>query len=155
MPQLAEPIALHDIEDVEGFVNATLNASGIDFQAWEREDLVAEGLVILFELASKFEPHRPGYQQAGRFSGYAAAFLPKKLGDAWHRGRPEHRYVTGEDGKRRWQFFNAHASLEDQYEGGNFTAGDGGPSFSRGDTAEAGFLGEKFWVPIAPAAQAA
>lgn len=153
MSQLAEPIALFDIADVEGFVNATLNASGIDFQTWEREDLVAEGLVILFELARRFEPHRAGYASAGRFSGFAACYLPKKLGDAWHRNRPEHRYVTGEDGKRRWQFFKAHASIQGTYE--DRTRGLDDVSGDRADLVDGQFLDARYWVPVAAVAQPA
>jgi hypothetical protein len=112
MPQLPAVVALEDIADVEGFVNATLNASGIEFQPDERDELVCEGLAILYALHQRFERRRAGYTQDGRFSGFAAMYLPRKLGDAWHRGRPEHRYVTGPDGKRSWAFFKAHVSLD-------------------------------------------
>jgi hypothetical protein len=150
VPQLAHPTSLGDIEDVEAFVNGTLNASGIEFQAWEREDLVAEGLAILYSLFDRFEPHRPGYARPGKFSGFAAMFLPRKLGDSWHRNRPEHRYVTGPDGHREWRFFRAHTSLDE-------ITGDSprqrGPRGRAGD--ESGIVDARYWIPVSATPTAA
>jgi hypothetical protein len=102
---LATPLRLHDVDDAEGFVAATISRSGIPFDPSEHQELMLEGLAILCELAAKYEPHRPGYKQAGRFSGYAAQFLPRRLGDAWHRLHPNHRYVTDPvTGKRSWHY---------------------------------------------------
>lgn len=153
--QLRAPVALEDIDDVEGFVNATLNASGIEFHADEREELVAEGILLLYVLHARFERRRAGYQQDGRFSGFAAMYLPRKLGDAWHRGRPEHRYVTGPDGKRHWQFFKAHVSLDEQYEALHLTTGDGTRAARSDGGTEAHVLHGRYWTPVAPLAQAA
>jgi hypothetical protein len=97
---LAAPVALHDVKDVEAFVRATIRRSGIQLGLEEREELVAEGICILFELARRYVPKPP----AGRFSGYAAQFLPRRLGDAWHASHPEHRYVTTTTGKRTWHY---------------------------------------------------
>ena len=109
----ATPIRLDDIEDVHGFVANCLSRTGIYFgEADEREDLIAEGVCILYELARAYEPRRAGYAQAGRFSGFAAQFLPRRLGDAWHKRHPNHRRVAGEDGKRRWVYQDAPISLE-------------------------------------------
>jgi len=110
---LAAPIGLHDIEDVERFVANSLHRSGLPFRRQEQEELISEGLCILYELAEKFEPQREGYAQAGRFSGYAAQFLPRRLGDAWHKRHPEHRRIAGDDGKRRWVYTEAAFSLEE------------------------------------------
>jgi hypothetical protein len=137
VPQLAHPTSLGDITDVEAFVNGTLNASGIEFQPHEREDLVAEGLAILYQLHAKFDPHRPGYARPGRFSGFAAMFLPRKLGDSWHRNRPEHRYVTGPDGHREWRFFRAHTSLNQITDTTPDRTGD-----------ESGIVDARYWVPV-------
>lgn len=110
---LATPIKLHDIDDVHGFVAGCLGKTGIYFAASdEREDLIAEGVCILYELARSYEPRRAGYAQAGRFSGFAAQFLPRRLGDAWHKRHPNHRRVAGEDGKRRWVYQDAPVSLD-------------------------------------------
>lgn len=81
---------MHDVDDVEGFVAACMARSGIRFADDEREELLAEGLAIMARLACDFEPHRPGYATSGRFSGYAAAMLPRRLYDAWKRLHPEH-----------------------------------------------------------------
>lgn len=109
---LPTSVTLHDIRDVEGFVKSTLGRSRIRFDSDEREELVAEGIAILYELAASYEPHRPGYKQAGRFSGYAARFLPGRLGRAWHRRHREHRVVTDADGERSWEYGQAPASLD-------------------------------------------
>lgn len=110
---LREKVSIHDIADAEGFVAATIERSGVKPKPAEYEELLAEGLAILFDLARKFEPHREGYDTPGRFSGFAAQFLPRKLGDAWHKLHPEHRYVTDpETGKRRWVFYPQPQSLD-------------------------------------------
>jgi hypothetical protein len=145
VPQLAHPTSLGDIDDVEAFVQATLNASGIEFQPDEREDLVAEGICVLYTLWATFEPHREGYAQPGRFSGWAAWALPKKLSNAWHKGRPEHRYVTSKEGKREWRFFKASTSLD------GLAGADPSDTTSR---AEAGYLDARYWTPIAAVASA-
>jgi hypothetical protein len=112
---LPTTVALHDIDDVEGFVAATIERAGLGgLPKDEKEDLIADGIVILYTLAERFEPHRPGYAQAGRFSGFAAQFLPRRLGDAWHSKHPEHIRVVGEDGKRYWVYRERPISL-DQY----------------------------------------
>lgn len=109
---LAGIVSLYDVDDVEAFVQATLNNSNIDFSGEERDELVLEGIAIMCDLAARYEPHRPGYQQAGRFSGYAAMFLPRRLGDAWHRLHPEHCYVTRPDGSREWVYLERAVSLD-------------------------------------------
>jgi hypothetical protein len=109
---LATTVQLYDINDVEGFVCATIERSGIQAPEHEREELVADGLRILYELAARFEPQRPGYKQPGRFSGYAAQFLPRRLGDAWHSRNAEHVRIVGEDGRRSWAFRERPISLE-------------------------------------------
>lgn len=146
MHLLATAVVLHDIDDVEMFIQAQLNTwrtrAGIYLSVDDREELTAEALCIMFELAGRFEPHRPGYEKAGRFSGFAAAYLPKKLGDAWHRRDESHRYVTDPDtGKRRWRFYQQAASLDairDRIDG---SAG--------GHVADEPFLGPDDWVPVA------
>lgn len=106
-------VSLHDVDDVEAFVQATLNASGIQFPEDEREELVAEGLAIMVKLAKAYQPRRGDHQQDGRFSGYAAMYLPRRLSDAWHRLHPEHLYVTDTGtGKRRWEYLALPVSLD-------------------------------------------
>jgi hypothetical protein len=110
---LASPFALRDVDDVENFVAATIQRALPGLEEGEFEELKLEGLAIMCELDRKFEPRREGYQQDGRFSGYAAMYLPRKLGDAWHRLHPEHRYVTDpESGRRSWIYDQAPVSLD-------------------------------------------
>lgn len=112
---LATTVQLHDIVDVEAFVGATMERSGLcAFLARdEHDELLAEGITILYMLAKIFEPQRAGYAQAGRFSGYAAQFLPRRLGDAWHKSHPEHVRVVDGDGKRHWVYRDTPISLEE------------------------------------------
>ncbi len=111
---LATSVRLLDIDDVEGFVCAAIERSGVrrHISTSEHLELIDEGICILYELAAKFEPRRDGYAEPGRFSGFAAQFLPRRLGDAWHRNHPEHVRVPGEDGRRRWHYCPAPLSLE-------------------------------------------
>lgn len=98
--------SLHDIDDVRAFAKAIV-ARFIKPQMGEesdRDELIQEAVCLLYELAERFEPHREGYAQPGKFSGYAARFLPGKVIDAWHRLHPEHQCVTQPDGKRRWVY---------------------------------------------------
>lgn len=117
---LTQPVAILDIRDAEGFVQATINRwqhptrerGRIELSDIEREELAAEGMAILCKLRQQFNPHMDGYAQAGRFSGYAAMYLPRKLGDAWHRMHDEHQLRTQPDGGRRWHYGERAVSLE-------------------------------------------
>lgn len=113
---LAERTALADIDDVEGFVAAAreraARAYGLRFDAAERTELLAEGLVLLYELAAAYEPRRAGYAHEGRFSGYASSLLPLRLASAWHDLHPEHWRAQGDDGSRHWQYEHPPAPLE-------------------------------------------
>lgn len=116
MSHLSHKTALHDIDDIEGFVNATINSwlrtSGIQLGLEERTELVGEGLLILAQLSDRYEPHREGYEQEGRFSGFAAQFLPRRLTDAWHRLNPHHEFATQPDGSRKWRYNPQAVSLD-------------------------------------------
>jgi hypothetical protein len=110
-----EPIRLADIANVEAFVEAAITKSRIPLEPGEREVLLSEGLTILYELYSKYKPGVGGRDATrSRFSGYAAMFLPRRLGDAWRRShRDSHRYVTNPDtGQRGWVYAERPASLE-------------------------------------------
>lgn len=154
MQLLPHVVSLHDIKDVEMFIQAQLNAwrtnAGITFLPLEeREWLTCEALCILYELAERYEPHRPGYDQAGRFSGFAAAYLPKKLGDAWHRWHEGHRYVTDPaTGKRAWAHFQHSVSLDGIRDELDARA-------AGAHIADEPFIGPQHWVPVAPLERAA
>lgn len=92
--------ALFDVTDVEGFVAASLTRSHIITNRDEHDELIAEGITILYELAHRYQPHMPGYQHPGRFSGYAAALLPRRMQDAYYRMHPEHLARRNKHGKR-------------------------------------------------------
>jgi hypothetical protein len=104
--------SLLDVRDPRGFVAACIQKSGVRPSAEQREDLIAEGLMILCELAGKFEPQRQGYAQAGRFSGYAAAYLPRRMQDVWQQMNPTISR-RDEDGRREVEFLT-HSPLDDQ-----------------------------------------
>ena len=113
MAILTVPVALFDVRDIEAFVQATINRSRRRYEPDEREELVAEGLRIAYDLASRFDPHRDGYEQEGRFSGFLAKFLPLKLEDAYHRLHPEHVLRTDpESGRRSYVYGSKAVSLE-------------------------------------------
>lgn len=150
MRLLHEPIALRDVADIEGFVNATINSEfkdrrRLNITRQEREELLSEGMAILYELSSVFVARRPGHTKDGRFSGFASFYLPKRLAEAWHRTHEEHRYVTDpETGKRRYVYLTPSTSLDGLY------AQFGSPSADTGeaDDVEDLFLPPSKWAPI-------
>lgn len=109
---LATTVQLHDIDDVEGFVCGTIERSEVRLTTSEHEELVSEGVIILYDLARRFEPRRHGYAEEGRFSGFAAQFLPRRLGDVWHASNPNHRRLTRPDGSRVWHYDAPPVSLD-------------------------------------------
>lgn len=92
-------------------MRASVRRSRVQASGHDLEELVAEGLVILCDLARRFKPQLEGYAQEGRFSGYAARFLPVKLGEAWHRMHPHHVLRTQPDGSRRYEYMLPAQSL--------------------------------------------
>lgn len=109
---LPTTVSLGTVDDVEGFVCHTLGRSGINFGEDEREDLILEGIAIMYELFAAFKPRLDGYEQDGTFDGYAARYLPRRLTDAWHKAHPEHRRVITEDGSRKWVYLDTEVSLD-------------------------------------------
>lgn len=108
---LAAIVSFHDVEDVEGFVQSTINKGRLRLTPEQRDELAAEGLRIMCKLANDYEPGKNGLDAAAsKFSGYAAKFLPGKLSDAWHRLQG-HRLASGPDGVRSWQYDDAPTSL--------------------------------------------
>lgn len=107
---------LHDIESVQGFVRAAVQSwragSDVRLAPGEYIELVSEGVVALYELASRYEHHRPGYERPGSFAGLAAQLLPRRLTNAWHRMHPEHHRATRPDGTREWRYGTPALSLD-------------------------------------------
>ena len=79
--------------------------------------MVAEGIVILYDLASKFIAHKPGYEKPGSFAGYASRYLPKKMFAAWHKLHPEHVLRAQADGTKRYEYGTAPISFDTYVEG--------------------------------------
>ncbi len=93
-------------------MHATINNARLVLSADELSELHGEGMTILYRLARDFRKRMEGYDADGTFGGFAAMFLPRKLGDAWHRMHPEHRHVTFADGSRKWVYGDRAVSLE-------------------------------------------
>lgn len=107
---------LDGIDNPAAFVQDALRRSRINVpDAESRDELVAEGLLLLCELRRSYDPARDQDPdpRTGGFVGYAHYLLPRKLIAAWHRSRPEHRYATDPDtGKRRWVIGPRPVSLD-------------------------------------------
>jgi hypothetical protein len=111
LPLLAKPVTIHDIQDAERFVRATI-ADGLVLTSDQRDELICEGLRILWTLSDRYQPGYGGRNPAtSRFSGYAAKYLPGKLSDAWHRLQG-HTLVVLPTGKRQWHYNPRPVSLE-------------------------------------------
>jgi hypothetical protein len=80
-----ERVELGNVPDVGMVVARCLRRqfSGIGMSWCEREELHAEGLLIMCELWARF--------QGGSFLGYADRWLGPRLVSAWHRMHREHR----------------------------------------------------------------
>lgn len=94
---------VHDIDNAEAFVTATIHRSGLILTPTERDDLHADGLAIIKELALAFDGR-------GSFAGYAARYLPRRMQDAHRARHPEHRRRTV-DGRRVREWGPAPVSL--------------------------------------------
>jgi DNA-directed RNA polymerase specialized sigma24 family protein len=105
-------VALHDVHDVQAFVYERLDSQFPNLDWQEREELAAEGMVILYRMAQSFRPRLEGHAQDGRFSGYAARYLPRRLIRAWHRLHPEH-VIVRQEGKERVEYRPAAEPLDD------------------------------------------
>ena len=62
---------------MDGMVSGAVRRLGLILSASEREELEAEGLLILCELERAWDGR-------GSFAGYAASLLGKRLLTAWH-----------------------------------------------------------------------
>lgn len=113
MSLLPSAVPLHDIDDAEAFVRTHINkAGGLVLTRDEREELIAEGLVILCDLARRYKPRLDGYKRDGSFAGYATNLLGRKLSDAYHRQRENHLCRTQPDGTRKIEYLPRAESYE-------------------------------------------
>jgi hypothetical protein len=140
--------SLLDIRDPRGFVAATIQKSRVRLSSDEHEDLLCEGLAILCDLASRFEPHRPGYNTPGRFSGYAAKYLPLRLQDAYGKLKPT---VTRRDPDgQRVREYVTHLSISADRD--NNPSADRGRGTHHTLVATYGLVGEDAGYPLIEAA---
>lgn len=105
--------AVGEIRDGYGFVVRCLGRSGVRARGEEYEEMVCEGMVILCDLAQRYDPARDTGPQAS-FAGYAWYLLPRKLKDAWHKLHPEHVLRTRDDGKRRYEYYETPVSIDER-----------------------------------------
>lgn len=101
------------ITDSESFIRTAIRDSRVRLTPDQLEELIGEGFAILVALKEAYEPGRGGRDPAeSRWAGYAAKYLRIKLGDSYHRLQENHRLVAGEDGRRRWEYAQPAASLD-------------------------------------------
>lgn len=112
-------IALHDIDDCEAFVIDAWRRTRIRLDRID-EELVAEGLAVLWRMGIKFDGR-------GRFSGYAAKYLPGKLIDAWH-GQHENHVSVRAAGQRSVEILDPALSLQGLFYNRGSEDGDHGPA---------------------------
>ncbi len=118
---LGGQVSVHDIQDVEAFVRSIISSKvKLRLEGDERDELLAEGIAILLDLAAKYRPRMTGYDKDGSFAGYCAIYLPKKIFSAWHKWHPEHllETQTDDEGKKtkRYRYGTAPASLNEHLE---------------------------------------
>lgn len=102
-----KPEPIHDVADPERFVGSQLAACGLHLTDDQREELHAEGMLILVQLADAYAPKNG----RSRFSGYAAKYLRGRIMRAWHRMN-EHHVERGRNGKRHWEYLPESVSLQ-------------------------------------------
>lgn len=113
MSFLREPVSLHDIKNVEAFVVNCVQRSGSAPLPHEWEDMIAEGVAMLYKMGNDYDPERnEDGSDTFKFSGYAIRYLPKKLREHWHRSREEHLEKLQPDGKRKWIYHQSALSWD-------------------------------------------
>jgi hypothetical protein len=134
---LNSKVTIGNITDAEAFVRHCINKSRLPLTVDERDELVAEGLVLVCELHLRYDPKR----------------LPRKLNDAWHRSQPHHLLRTQPDGTRRYEYVKTAKSLDDVHLNG--MAGERNEDGTRLDQLHAGncrTTGDYVAVPLQKAA---
>lgn len=107
---LGETVAIRDVEDVDGFVNAAINKLGLRMTADEREELELDGFEIMCELSQRYTPTHG--QRGWSFCSYAGEYLPRRLLTKWHQAhRGEHIRTRDEAGRSVWRYAQPTASL--------------------------------------------
>lgn len=129
---LSSRVELHDIKDAEAFVVGTIRRKVRMIGPMDWEDMVAEGLMILVDLARLYDPERDRAKkaQAGHvckgptcckpsFAGYANFLLPKKIIEAYYRNKPECMLRTKSDGTRSYVILESAVSVDERNDKNN------------------------------------
>lgn len=94
---------IYDIEDIEAFVIMCIKRSGCKPATHEWEDMIATGLMLLWEMSNNYKPSPTG-DKRWCFSGYAVRYMPKKLKEAYHRNLEHAIKAVDDEGKRTWSY---------------------------------------------------
>lgn len=107
--KLPEVVALHNIDDIESVIKHCMKKSGLTLKDEQYDELFYQGVVLIYEMAEKYQPRDEG----SSFYGFVMTFLPRKLGGAWHQMNETHVLVTHPGGKRSWRYYKDPRSLSE------------------------------------------
>lgn len=107
---LAGTVEMHDVADVDAFVNAAIGKLGLRLTVDEREELELDGFEIMCELSTRYSP---AHARRWSFSSYAGEYLPRRLITKWHQAnRGAHVRVRNGQGRCVWEYRSPAASLD-------------------------------------------
>ena len=102
---LPNRVSLHNIDDIEGVIKHCIAKSGLRLNDDEYTELFQTGLVLIYEMSSKFK--------GGSFYGFVITFLPRKLGGAWHAMNETH-VLMAQGTTRKWRYYRDPRSLHER-----------------------------------------
>jgi DNA-directed RNA polymerase specialized sigma subunit len=105
-------VPLVDIRDVRGYVARVVERKFSETPASEREELVSEGVALLYALHGKWEPER-----CASFSDFASTYLPLRLIDYWRREMRQ-RNIARRNGTDQRYVYSGVSSLDQLSEAG-------------------------------------
>lgn len=103
---LGRQCSIYDVEDIEAFVIMCIKRSGVKPMSHEWEDLVAEGIALLWAMSNNYKVG------VGCFSGYAVKYMPRKIRESYNRGSEHALHRTQDDGTRKWEYYDRAVSLD-------------------------------------------
>lgn len=110
---LGRQCSIYDVDDIEAFVRMCIKRSGVKPLVHEWEDLVAEGVCLLWAMSNSYKPKLDGYEQEGRFSGYAIKYMPRKIRESYNRNTEHALHRTQPDGTRKWEYYERAVSYDE------------------------------------------
>lgn len=103
---LSKQCSIYDIDDIEAFIIMCIKRSGAKPLQSEWEDLIAEGLYLLWAMSERYDT------TIGCFSGYALKYMPRKL-KHYYMSTQEHCVLrTKPDKSREWSSYARPVSWE-------------------------------------------